>query len=126
MTDSISDLFTRIRNGYQARQKLILMPWSKKLATVAKILVREGYLKEATSQDEKTLRLVLKYENRQPVMSGIKRVSKPGRRLYLKSKAIKLVKSGLGISLISTPKGMMTGLQARQKNLGGEIIGEVW
>jgi small subunit ribosomal protein S8 len=131
MTDPIADMFTRIRNGYLANQMQVLMPWSKFKETVARLLAKEDFLqkvavKKSPKIKEKKLQLTLKYINRQPAVTEIERISKPSRRFYQKSKMIRPFKSGLGVNLISTPKGVMTGKQAQKEKLGGEIIGKVW
>ena len=135
VNDPIADMLTRIRNGVMAGHMVVAMPSSKLKIEVAKILKEEGYIENFESlEDEKTshktLRLTLKYvgerRQRRPVISGIERVSRPGRRIYTQKKEIPWVLSGIGISILTTPKGVMTGRRARQLGVGGEILCKVW
>ena len=133
--DPIADMLTRIRNGVMARHSLVAMPSSKLKVEIAKIMKDEGYLEgfevvESEQLPQKVLRLKIKYvgerRERRPVISGIERVSKPGRRVYTKKQEIPWVLSGIGVAIISTPKGVMTGSRARQLGVGGEILCKVW
>jgi small subunit ribosomal protein S8 len=133
--DPIADMLTRIRNAVTAGHTLVAMPSSKLKIEIAKIMKDEGYLEGfdiADSEDssQKVLRLKIKYigerRERRPVISGIERVSKPGRRIYTKKQDIPWVLSGIGVAIISTPKGVMTGTRARQLGVGGEILCKVW
>ena len=133
--DPIADMLTRIRNGVMAGHSLVAMPSSKLKVEIAKIMKDEGYLEgfevvESEQLPQKVLRLKIKYvgerRERRPVISGIERVSKPGRRVYTKKQEIPWVLSGIGVAIISTPKGVMTGARARQLGVGGEIICKVW
>jgi small subunit ribosomal protein S8 len=133
--DPIADMLTRIRNGVMAGHSLVAMPSSKLKVEIAKIMKDEGYLEgfevvEAEELSQKVLRLKIKYVGerraRRPVISGIERVSKPGRRVYTKKQDIPWVLSGIGVAILSTPKGVMTGARARQLGVGGEIICKVW
>jgi small subunit ribosomal protein S8 len=135
INDPISDMLTRIRNGVLAGHALVAVPSSKLKVEIAKIMKDEGYLEgfeivEAEQSVEKTLRLKIKYVGerraRRPVISGVERVSKPGRRVYTKKQDIPWVLSGIGVAIISTPKGVMTGARARQLGVGGEILCKVW
>jgi len=135
VNDPIADMLTRVRNAVMAGQSQIAMPSSKIKAEIAKILKDEGFLEGfEVVDDEKTsfkvLRLKIKYigerRERKPVLSGIERVSTPGRRIYTNKKEIPWVLSGLGVAIISTPKGVMTGARARQLGVGGEILCKVW
>ncbi len=130
MTDPLADMFTRIRNGSKARHDLVEMPSSKIKEAIAKILKDEGYIKAyRVIEDEKqgTLKVYLRYlEDGRPVISGIRRVSKPGLRRYVGSTDVPPVLGGMGISLMSTSKGLMTGAKAAKENVGGELLGEVW
>ena len=135
INDPISDMLTRIRNGVMAGHALVAMPSSKLKVEIAKIMKDEGYLEgfeivEAEQSVEKTLRLKIKYVGerraRRPVISGVERVSKPGRRVYTKKQDIPWVLSGIGVAILSTPKGVMTGARARQLGVGGEILCKVW
>jgi small subunit ribosomal protein S8 len=135
MTDPIADMLTRIRNSMMAGQALTAMPYSKIKGEIAKILKEEGYLENIEVADgehtnQKVLRLKIKYfgerRERKPVITGIERVSRPGRRIYTKKQDIPWVLSGIGVAIISTPKGIMTGQRARQLGVGGEILCKVW
>lgn len=135
INDPISDMLTRIRNGVMAGHALIAVPSSKLKVEIAKIMKDEGYLEgfeivEGEQSVEKTLRLKIKYVGerraRRPVISGVERVSKPGRRVYTKKQDIPWVLSGIGVAILSTPKGVMTGARARQLGVGGEILCKVW
>jgi small subunit ribosomal protein S8 len=135
VNDPIADMLTRVRNAVMAGQSQIAMPSSKIKAEIAKILKDEGFLEGfEVVDDEKTsfkvLRLKIKYigerRERKPVLSGIERVSTPGRRIYTNKKEIPWVLSGLGVAILSTPKGVMTGARARQLGVGGEILCKVW
>jgi small subunit ribosomal protein S8 len=133
--DPIADMLTRIRNSVLAGHALVAMPSSKLKIEIAKILKDEGFLESFEIADtenaaQKVLRLKIKYvgerRERRPVMSGIERVSKPGRRIYTKKQDIPWVLSGIGVAILSTPKGVMTGARARQLGVGGEILCKVW
>jgi len=135
VNDPIADMLTRVRNAVMAGQSQIAMPSSKIKAEIAKILKDEGFLEGfEVVDDEKTsfkvLRLKIRYigerRERKPVLSGIERVSTPGRRIYTNKKEIPWVLSGLGVAILSTPKGVMTGARARQLGVGGEILCKVW
>jgi small subunit ribosomal protein S8 len=133
--DPIADMLTRIRNGVMAGHTLVAMPSSKLKVEIAKIMKDEGYLEgfevvESEEMSQRVLRLKIKYVGerraRRPVISGIERVSKPGRRVYTKKQDIPWVLSGIGVAILSTPKGVMTGTRARQLGVGGEILCKVW
>ena len=133
--DPIADMLTRIRNAVSAGHTLVAMPSSKLKIEIAKIMKDEGFLEgfdvaESEQSPQRVLRLKIKYvcERRElrPVISGIERVSKPGRRIYTKKQDIPWVLSGIGVAIISTPKGVMTGARARQLGVGGEILCKVW
>ena len=131
MTDPIADMLTRIRNAGMAEHKTVSMPSSKMKVEIARILKAEGFIRgydlRDTNKPQPTLRLHLKYdENNKPVIAGLQRVSKPGRRIYAGRKDIPWVNSGLGISIVSTSKGLMTGRDARRAGVGGEVICYVW
>ena len=135
INDPIADMLTRIRNAVMSGQTLVAMPSSKIKIEIAKIMKDEGYLEgfemaEGESQPQKVLRLKIKYvgerRTRRPVISGIERISTPGRRVYTKKQNIPWVLSGIGVAILSTPKGVMTGARARQLGVGGEIICKVW
>ena len=126
MTDPIADMLTRIRNANQMRNKEVSMPVSKMKLEIAKILNAEGFITSYTVK-ENTLTLTLKYgQNKERVITGLKRISKPGLRVYAGADEIPHVLNGLGIAIISTPKGVMTDKLARKNNVGGEVIAYIW
>ena len=126
MTDPIADMLTRIRNANQMRNKEVAMPTSKMKVEIAKILDNEGFIESYTVKDN-TLTLTLKYgQNKERVITGLKRISKPGLRVYAGAEEIPHVLNGLGIAIISTPKGVMTDKEARKQNLGGEVLAYIW
>ena len=132
-SDPIADMLTRVRNAVTGQQQLVSMPSSKIKVEIAKILHSEGYLdefEESEADTRKTLRLKLKYVGerraRKPVITGIKRVSRPGRRTYVGKTDIPWVRSGMGVAILTTPKGVMTGVRAKQLGVGGELLCEVW
>ena len=132
MTDPIADMLTRIRNAVTVERPQVEMPLSKVKRGVADVLKREGYIwdwseVEDASRPAKNLRLELKYgPNGERVIRHIKRVSKPGRRVYSRAKDLAPVLNGLGISVISTSRGVLSDREARQQNLGGEVLCEIW
>ena len=130
MTDPIADMLTRIRNAVRIERPQIDMPISKVKRGLADVLKREGYIwdwTEVESAPVKTLRIDLKYgPNGEQVIRHIKRVSKPGRRVYSGAKDLKPVLQGLGIQVVSTSRGVVSDREARQKNLGGEVLCEIW
>ena len=134
MLDTISDMLTRIRNAQMAGHKEVEMPFSKLKLAIAKILEEKNFIDSVAKEGEDTatkVRIQLKYENisnnkKVPVIRGIRRVSREGQRIYVNKNEIKSVKSGYGISVVSTSRGVMTGEDARKKGLGGEVICEVW
>jgi small subunit ribosomal protein S8 len=135
ISDPIADMLTRIRNAVLTGQALVAMPHSNMKAEIAKILKEEGYLDSLDVVDGekpsyKVLRLKIKYigdrRQRRPVLTNLIRVSRPGRRVYTRRQDIPWVLSGMGIAILSTPKGIMTGQRARQLGVGGEIICKVW
>lgn len=135
VSDPIADMLTRIRNGLMAGHSQIGMPSSKVKASIAEILKEEGYIEsyevvDGEQPSHKILRMRLKYmgerRTRRAVISGLERVSRPGRRIYAKTSEIPWVLSGMGTAIISTPKGVMTGQRARQVGVGGEVLCKVW
>ena len=130
MTDPIADMLTRIRNANQNRAKTVSMPSSKMKEEIAKILKDEGFVEEFSIEEndvQNTLTLTLKYgQKKERVITGLKRVSKPGLRVYSKAEDLPKVLNGLGIALISTSKGIKTDKEARKNNVGGEVIAYVW
>ena len=129
LTDPLGDLLTRIRNGQQARKDSIMTPASKLRARVLDVLQREGYIRgyrEEVLAGHPGLRIELKYFEGQPAIKHIARISKPGRRVYSGSKDLPRVRNGLGITIVSTPKGVLSDAEARDQNAGGEVLAEVF
>lgn len=129
MTDPIADMLTRIRNAVQARHGRVAIPASKMKLGIARILKEEGYVKDfdvISDNPQGTIRITLKYSEKKPILTDLKRVSKPGLRVYSKRTAIPVVRGGLGTAIVSTPQGLMTGRKAYQLGLGGEVICYVW
>ena len=128
MTDTISDMLTRIRNASRVQLPAVEMPHSKMKESIAHILKKEGYVGEVAVEGKmpKKIKLKLKYEGKKSVIEGLRRVSTPGLRRYVGATDIPHVRGGLGISVVSTSQGVMTGTQARKSNLGGELICYVW
>ena len=129
MTDPIADMLTRVRNALQQKHVTVSMPASKEKKAIAEILVAEGYINSFNIEGDvkKTLTIDLKYgANGEKVISGLKRISKPGLRVYAQSDKLPRVLNGLGIAIISTSKGLMTDKQAKKAHLGGEVIAYVW
>ena len=128
MSDPISDLLTRLRNAGRAYLPEVELPHSKMKEGIAKLLKSEGYVAEVSVEGKpiKKLKIKLKYSGRKPVLEGSRRVSSPGLRRYVGSAAVPRVRGGMGTSILSTPEGIMTGTQARKKNVGGELLCEVW
>lgn len=123
--DRIGDLLIRIKNGYMASRKEVSIPYSKLNLVICELLVEEGYL-EKCELAEKQILVSLKYLDREPVLTDVKRISKPGRRVYTGRKALPKVYNGLGFAIISTPKGIMSDKQARKEGLGGEVMAYIW
>jgi small subunit ribosomal protein S8 len=130
ITDPIADMLTRIRNALLARHRQVLIPSSKMKVAIARLLKEEGFIQHydiTRDRPQPMLRIILKYDkNRKPVLSGLRRVSKPGRRVYSQYREIPWVLSGLGVAILTTPKGIMTDRQARRAHVGGEILCYVW
>lgn len=135
VNDPIADMLTRIRNGVMASQGMVAMPSSKLKTEVARILKEEGFVEDFEEViDEKTshkvLRLKLKYigerRDRRSVITGLQRISRPGKRVYTQKKEIPWVLSGMGVAILSTPKGVMTGQKARSQGVGGELLCKIW
>jgi small subunit ribosomal protein S8 len=129
VTDPIADLLTRVRNAAMARHDSVNIPASKVKIVIAKILKDEGFIADYSiikGEPQRTIKITLKYIDKQPAFIGLERVSKPGLRVYSGKKEIPRVYGGLGIAVISTSKGLMTGQQAWKKNIGGEVLCYVW
>jgi small subunit ribosomal protein S8 len=129
-TDPISDMLTRIRNALIVRKSYVLVPSSKIKLAIAQILLEEGFIQgyEVTNErPQANIRLWLKYDDRRrPLVTGLKRVSRPGKRVYKGKQELPWVLSGLGIAIVSTPKGVMTDREARRQGVGGEVLCYVW
>jgi small subunit ribosomal protein S8 len=132
MTDPLGDMLTRIRNGQRAKMDSVVTPASKLRARVLDVLQREGYIRGYTAvklgrtEEHEGLRIELKYFEGEPAIRHVARVSKPGRRVYSASKELPRVKSGMGITIVSTPRGVLSDAEARDANVGGEILAEVF
>ncbi|MFP3853513.1 MAG: 30S ribosomal protein S8 [Anaerolineales bacterium] len=135
VNDPISDMLTRIRNAISADHPMVSIPSSNLKASIAKILEQEGFIDrhevvQVDGSPQKVLRMRLKYvgqrRQRRPVITGLERVSKPGRRVYVGKDEIPWVLSGMGVAIMTTSKGVMTGLQARQQGVGGEVLCKIW
>ena len=129
MTDPLGDMLTRIRNGQQARKDSILTPASKLRSHVLDVLKREGYIRGYSEEElagQKGLRIELKYFEGQPAIQHLARVSKPGRRVYSGSQELPRIRNGLGTVIVSTPRGVLSDAEAREQNVGGEVLAEVF
>ncbi len=130
MTDPLADMFTRIRNGSKSKFEKVDLPSSQLKQEIAKILKEEGFIKSfkmiTDDQKHELIRIFLKYDETRKGIIHIRRVSRPGRRIYTKSNRIPSVMGGLGISILSTPKGVLTDKSARKSNVGGEVLCHVW
>ncbi len=129
MTDPLGDMLTRIRNGQQAKKDSILTPASKLRAYVLDVLQREGYIRGYSEEQlagQKGLRIELKYFEGQPAIQHLARVSKPGRRVYSGSSDLPRIRNGLGTVIVSTPRGVLSDAEARDQNVGGEVLAEVF
>ena len=130
VTDPIADMLTRMRNAIMVRHDSVLVPASKMKLAISKILKEEGFVNDyevVRGKPHRTIKIYLKYRDKnQPVLSGLERVSKPGLRVYVQKKEVPRVYSGLGIAVLSTPKGLLTGQQAWRQGIGGELLCYVW
>ena len=130
MIDPISDMLTRIRHAGQAQQPAVLVPHSKIKESIANVLKQEGYVSAvevaAPAKTAKSIKLQLKYQGKKTVLEGLRRISTPGRRIYVGATEIPRVRGGLGVAVLSTPEGVMSGTEAKKKNLGGELLCFVW
>ncbi len=125
MTDPIADMLTRIRNAHLALHKEVSVPRSKIKESIANILVDEGYV-DNVSVEDRDIKIALKYVGGRAVISGLKRISKPGRRIYVNAAGVPNVQNGLGICIVSTSKGVISGKNAKDQHVGGELICEIW
>jgi len=128
MTDVIADMLTRIRNALMAKHETVEIPASNTKKAIANILLSEGYIKDVKIEEgvQGTIVITLKYDGQNKVITGLKRVSKPGLRVYVGAEEIPQVLGGLGIAILSTSKGIMTGKEAKKAHQGGEVLAYVW
>lgn len=129
MTDPIADMIIRIKNGFAAGKTTVLVPYSKMKAALAEILQTHNYVETVQvveAKPQKQLELTLKYVGKSPAVSGVKRLSKPGRRLYSSSTKITRTLGGYGLTIVSTSKGLMSDTDARKQNIGGELVCQIW
>jgi len=130
LTDPIADMLTRIRNAGRARMSKVTLPKSQLLSEIARVLHETGYISgfgDVSEAEKPTLQVEIRYgEDDQPIIEGIERISRPGRRVYVGAKKIPQIRSGLGIAILSTPRGVLTDAQAREANTGGELLAKVW
>lgn len=129
MTDPIANFFIQIKNGYMAEKEQVVAPFSKMKYELAKLLAKDNYIqgvKIETEDSKKYLKIQLKYKGKVPAFSEIVRISKPGRRVYVKKNEIPQVLGGLGITVLSTPEGIVDGKEAKKKGLGGELLCKLW
>ncbi len=128
VTDPISDFIVRLQNASMARKAEVFIPFSQMKQSIAEVLAREGYLGEVDAKSKKgnSLKLSLVYKDGRPAIQGVKRISKPSRRMYMGVRDVRPIKRGYGLLLLSTPAGILTGKEAKQKRVGGEVLFEIW
>ena len=129
VTDGVADMLTRIRNASKQKHKTVDVPLSKVKVEIGNILVKEGFVESmeiVESGTHKNIRIVLKYDSKKPVIQGLKRISKPGLRIYAEKEQLPRVLNGLGIAIVSTSKGIVTDKEARNLNVGGEVMAYIW
>jgi small subunit ribosomal protein S8 len=129
VTDKISDFINGLKNANKARKDVFFYPETKMIKSIADLLVKEGYIESVQSKEKdskKDLKITLKYNDSDPAISETKRISKFSKRIYKGSKEIKAVKRGLGIAVLTTPDGILTNKEARERNVGGELLFEIW
>ena len=126
VTDPISDLLVRLHNASMVGKESVSVPSNKMVRSVADVLAREGYIGEIDKQKASTLTISLSYKNDRPAINGVKRISKPSRRMYIGVRDLRPVKRGHGLLVLSTPSGIVTGKEAREKRVGGEVLFEIW
>ena len=127
--DPITDLLNRIRNAQAVLHPQVEVPYSNLKYEIAKLLEKKGFIEKAVKagkKEKKSIDITLKYDNKVPAISGLRRISKPGQRIYLPAKKIRPVRGGYGLAIISTSKGVMTNKEAKKQKLGGEILCEIW
>lgn len=125
VNDPIADMLTRIRNAHRAMRRDVIIPRSRIKESMARLLQEEGYI-SGYSLDDRSIKVDLKYAEGRPAITDLKRISKPGRRIYIGSRDIPRVQNGLGICIVSTSQGLMAGAVAKEKNCGGELLCEIW
>lgn len=125
MNDSVSDALIRTKNGYQVGKESVMLKYSKFILRVMELLEKEGYVGKVSQKDREIV-VALKYNSRKPAITNVERVSKPSLRIYKGAKELPRVLNGLGIAIVSTPKGLMTDKQARKEQVGGEVLALVW
>ncbi|MDO8619357.1 MAG: 30S ribosomal protein S8 [Candidatus Daviesbacteria bacterium] len=123
--DNVSDALIRIKNGYAVDKQIVLVRYSKLIMSICQLLVEEGYLTKFEQKGHE-IELTLKYNNRKPALSSVKRVSKPGLRVYKGTSSLPVVLNGIGMAIVSTPKGVMSGKKAKELKIGGEVLAEIW
>lgn len=123
--DPVSDMLVAIKNGYMAKKSAVIVPSSKFKLEIAKLLEKENFVSKVSKENLKMI-IELQYQDQKPKINQIKRISKPGLRVYIKGKNIRKIKGGKGKIIISTPKGLLTGEEAKSKKLGGEVICQIW
>lgn len=129
ITDPITDMLNRIKNGQASAKEMVIVPYSNFKYEIAKILEKEKFvagIEKKGKKANKFFEVILKYDNKIPAISGIKRISKPGRRIYLPAKDLRKIKDGFGMAVVSTPKGLKSNKQARKESVGGEVLFEIW
>lgn len=129
MTDPIADMLNRIRNAQAVSHQTVNIPFSNLKYEIAKVLKKHGFIEKVEKKGKKvnkTIEITLKYDGKTPVISSLKRISKPGQRIYKGSKELRRVRGGYGIAIISTPKGLMTNKESRKQKIGGEVLCEIW
>lgn len=129
ITDPITDMLNRIKNGQASAKEMVIIPYSNFKYEIAKILEKEKFvagIEKKGKKANKFFEVILKYDNKIPAISGIKRISKPGRRIYLPAKDLRKIKDGFGMAVVSTPKGLKSNKQARKESVGGEVLFEIW
>ncbi len=128
-TDPISDMLTSIRNAQAVSHQTVTIPFSILKYKIVKVLEKQGFVEKVEKKGKKVrkiIEIVLKYKNKEPIISGIRRVSKPGQRIYISVQEIRKVRGGYGMTIISTSKGLMTNKEAKKNKLGGEVLCELW
>lgn len=129
MTDPVADMLNRIKNAQAVSKEMVRVPFSKLKNEIAAILEREGWIEKSEHKGKKNLKFLeikLKYQDKEPAISGVRRVSKPGQRIYFSASEIKRVRDGFGIAVLSTPMGLKADKEARRNKIGGEVLFEVW